>query len=52
MFCHPEILQFLMAAISFVMSDCKERENAQTAQNIQLFQLLNLAFTYTDIFYG
>ena len=52
-FCHPEILQFLVAAISFVTSDCKELKIAQTAQNIQLFQLLKLAFiTYTDIFYG
>ena len=51
-FCHPEILQFLIAAISFV-TDCKELKIAQTAQNIKLFQLLNLiAFTYTDIFYG
>ena len=52
-FYHPEVLQFLVAAFSLVTSDCKELKIAQTAQNIQLFQLLKLAFTtYTDIFYG
>ena len=30
MFCHPVILQFLMAAIFFV-TDCKELKLAQTA---------------------
>ena len=35
-FCHPVILQFLIAAIFFV-TDCKERKLEQTAQFNQVF---------------
>ena len=40
-FCQPEIWQFLIAVIFFVI-DCKELKLAQTAQIDQLFQLLTL----------
>ena len=51
MFCHPAILQILIAASSFVLNH-KELEIAQTVQNNQLFQLLNLICVYGDVFYG
>ena len=41
-FCHPAILQFLMADISFNIT-YKELKIAQIAQLNQLFQLLYLA---------
>ena len=37
-FCHPAILQFLIAAISFLI-ECKEVQLAQTVAINQLFQL-------------
>ena len=42
--------QVLIAAISSVI-DCKELKIAQTAQNKQLFKLLQLICTYDDVFY-
>ena len=51
MFCHPAILQIFIAASSFVLNH-KELEIAQTVQNNQLFQLLNLICVYGDVFYG
>ena len=36
MFCHPVILQFLIAA-SFFVTDCKELKLSQTAWINQLF---------------
>ena len=50
-FCHPVILQFLVAAI-FFLTDCKELKVAQTAEINQLFSFLNLIGIYGYIFYG
>ena len=44
-FCHPAILQFLMADISFDIV-CKELKIVQIAQVNQLFPLLNLVCIY------
>ena len=43
LFCHTEILQFLMADISFNIA-CIELKIAQIAQLNQIFQLLHLAY--------
>ena len=45
LFCHPAILQFLMADISFNIA-CKQLKIAQIAQLYQLFQLLHLVHIY------
>ena len=45
LFCHPAILQFLIADIFFNIA-CKELKIAQIAQLNQLFQLLHLVQIY------